>query len=120
MEILLVKFLLVELLFGSRTTVPISLLLTAAPVIWMLLLIVLLGVDAVDGVADDELLLPLPFSIWVAVEITYELELGLDACVLNRFVFEGEFDVVELVELPFENELIFDVIGTVAVVVEAV
>ena len=124
-ELLLVEFpfvelLVVVLLLGSWTTVPTSLLLTVAPAVWVILLIVLLGVDAVDGVADDELLLLLPFSIWVAAEITFELELGLDACVLNRFVLEGEFEVVELVELPFDNEPLFDDDGTVADVVEAV
>ena len=83
-ELLLVEFpfvelLVVVLLLGSWTTVPTSLILTVAPAVWVILLIVLLGVDAVDGVADDELLLLLPFSIWVAAEITFELELGLDA-----------------------------------------
>lgn len=124
-ELLLVEFLFVELLvvvllLGSWTTVPTSLLLTVAPAVWVILLIVLLGVDAVDGVADDELLLLLPLSIWVAAAITFELELGLDAGVLNRFVFEGEFELVELVELPFDNEPLFDVDGSVADVVEAV
>ncbi|NBQ20562.1 MAG: hypothetical protein EBU30_02400 [Synechococcaceae bacterium WB6_3B_236] len=57
-----VELLVAVLLIGSWTTVPDSLLLTVAPAIWVALLIVLLGVDTVDGVADDEVLLLVLFN----------------------------------------------------------
>ena len=59
---LLAELLPVELPLCSWTTVPDSLLLTVAPAIWVALLIVLLGVDTVDGVADDEVLLLVLFN----------------------------------------------------------